>query len=860
MTHISCTAGAVVLLVLLAAQAVSGQSFRSMEQKLAAQKPPVKVDPIRGYRTRTLNEFPDGSRILNLDLQGRKLYMREADGRERVVPFDYDAGAIQIAVLCAGPDGKIYGATAHPSQLFVYDPALNELYFYPGNSIGLKSLRVQGKYVFGGQYTGGVFWLIDTSKPISWTPASSIRGRRISEPEPGAGAGANPLRLGGFAPDLNIPRNAFAHPAGKHIMISGQPGYGFVGGGLVIYNLETKKSAVLTHKNLYRDYSTMAIAAMPDGNLLCGTSPKGGHGTKAVHGRAALYILDMTNFKVVWQSGPLKEAGEILSMAAGPDNLYYCVDGGGKLLVYKVESRLHEEDVMDAISAKKSDAGTIMDEPDQGRRFHVEMNMVHQDPLEKYGGHTGNQAFTVGQDGKIYLGLRRGIIRITPGTFKVEEIAMPGRGVGAGLGIVSGRVYFASGGYLNSVALPESAGGPETSRIVSHGAPVMAAENRGMTAAVDGDGHRMALAWIAMGGTDKMLVIDVDGGAALKIPVEPYAGDNAFAVWHSKRGYFYSHYGSHFYEFDPKTLTFTFAARTAGRCAMSMHEDRNGVIWASLYSGAGLLSFDPETRKLVNHGSINSEGWGQYTSYMAADDAGWVYVGIGNTLGQLVGYNPATGERRTYVPQKSRRHGVGRPFTATDGRVYANAPNWGAHEMFAGEATPIESLEQRRMAGMSGDYEPGKGDYFIPARVFQQWEPVAAATNMLDELMLNEANAQPAVAWAPSGIPAEASRWLWKKDLDDSFELLLRARGGPCAGDLIVAFNGRELFNAPTPFKHEEASSLRLPVPDDALREQENLLTISFKPEEKAALEKQDAGGVKRMSVFYAVFKRSARK
>ena len=64
------------------------------------------------------------------------------------------------------------------------------------------------------------------------------------------------------------------HPDGKHIMIGSQPGYGFMGGGLIIYS----RNAANHEARPYRppsDYSTMGIWP-PDSNLLCGTSPQGG--------------------------------------------------------------------------------------------------------------------------------------------------------------------------------------------------------------------------------------------------------------------------------------------------------------------------------------------------------------------------------------------------------------------------------------------------------------------------------------------------------------------------------------------------------------------------------------------------------
>jgi hypothetical protein len=366
-----------------------------------------------------VQEWPDGSKIVKLDLEGRALTVVEADGTEREVAFDYKTPGAAIAVLCAGADGRIYGNTSHPERLFTYDPAKDQLVFYPGFGMAFKSLRAQGSYLFGGHYIHGMFSLIDTARPLTLTPAPSIFGRQITYDKPEEGAGDNPLQLGQFAPNINMPRNAFAHPDGKHIMISGLPGYGFVGGGLIIYNLETKEITQLTHEDLAPGYSTMAIAALPNGDLLCGTSPEGGHGTTPVHDYATLYILDWQTKKVVWQSKPLEQMQSMQSMVEGPDGLYYCVGGDGTLLVFNGQTR----------------------------------EVVYTASLAEYGSHTANQAMILGPDGKIYLALTKALLRITPGTFEVEKLAEPSGGIEAGLGVIGGRIYFGSQSHLVSIGL-----------------------------------------------------------------------------------------------------------------------------------------------------------------------------------------------------------------------------------------------------------------------------------------------------------------------------------------------------------------------------------------------------------------------
>lgn len=395
--------------------------FEGEATALDAEEPPVSphLDASGHGRGKANRTFPDGSRVTRVDLETRLLSVTEADGTERQVAFEYAAGATGVAVMRAGPDGKIYGSTAHPSRLFVYDPGNDHMVFYPNVNIAFKSLRTEGQYLFGGHYSGGFFWLMDTTKPLTFTPMTSGYGRQMPVPQAEEGAEPNPKELGRFNPNVNIPRNAFAHPDGKHIMISGQPGYGYVGGGLIIYNLETEQITELTHEDLLPGYSTMAIAALPNGDLLCGTSPRAGHGTTPAHSQAALYIMDWESKQVAWQSEPLEQMTSMQSMLAGPDGLYYCVGGDGTLLVFDADKR----------------------------------EVVHHAALAEYGRHTTNQAMILGPDDNIYLALTGGLLRITPATFEIELLARPKAGIEAGLAILDGRIYFASGGHLMSVGL-----------------------------------------------------------------------------------------------------------------------------------------------------------------------------------------------------------------------------------------------------------------------------------------------------------------------------------------------------------------------------------------------------------------------
>jgi hypothetical protein len=249
----------------------------------------------------------------------------------------------------------------------------------------------------------------------------------------------------------------------------------------------------------------------------------------------------------------------------------------------------------------------------------------------------------------------------------------------------------------------ETAKNPPDARFTDHGAPAPVSLARGAAATLDGDGRRVLLVWQTDIG--KLLSIDVETGAARQFAMPDFPpGGGSFGVLQSRRGLWYTHAGpwakpGRLYEFDPKTMTFTFSFETKGTYAMAFHEDRDGVIWLALYPDAQLISYDPATRKVVDHGSLNSEKWPQYPRVgLARDAAGWIYTVIGFTRCQILGYNPATGERKAYIPESERGQAkndavsMGQVFLGEDGKAYArtvttSGMKW--YQLSGGEATAL---------------------------------------------------------------------------------------------------------------------------------------------------------------------------
>ena len=197
---------------------------------------------------------------------------------------------------------------------------------------------------------------------------------------------------------------------------------------------------------------------------------------------------------------------------------------------------------------------------------------------------------------------------------------------------------------------------------VDHGVATPVSNHRGTVATVDGQGRKVVLVWLFdHRGGYALLMIDAETGQTREIPVPfPTGGDCPYASILSSRNRFYTHFNSHFIEFDPATATFTFCHTTAPQMAMGMTEDDQGVIWSVTYPDSGVVSFNPTIRDFRDYGHVHHENWRQYQRFVAADDAGWIYFGLGNTASQIVAFEPATGKAVSLLADAER--GIGPPW------------------------------------------------------------------------------------------------------------------------------------------------------------------------------------------------------
>ena len=208
-----------------------------------------------------------------------------------------------------------------------------------------------------------------------------------------------------------------------------------------------------------------------------------------------------------------------------------------------------------------------------------------------------------------------------------------------------------------------------------HGVATPVSNHRGTVATVDGNGRDIVLVWLFdHRGGYAILLIDAETGKSEQFPVPfPPGGDCPYASILSSGNKFYTHFNSYFSEFDPVKRAFTFFRETNPQMTMGMTEDDNGVIWSVSYPKSGVVSFNPKTREFKDFGYVYAQNWPQYQRYVAADDAGWIYFGLGNTASQIVAFDPATGQGKPMLAENDRKTGSAYLYRDLDGKVYGQS-------------------------------------------------------------------------------------------------------------------------------------------------------------------------------------------
>jgi hypothetical protein len=345
-----------------------------------------------------------------LDLPEGSAVIQDAGADEaRRIAFDYQTEGSHVVSLAAGPDGNIYGTTGHPLRLYRYDPQTDSmtnhgLLDYNGH---WNAVTTMGDKLYGGQYGGGILWEYDPQRHWADTDRDA----------------PNPRKIVASAPTINRPHELLAHSDGRHLILTGTPGYGHTGGGMHIADVRSGQTQLLTHEQLIPNQATFCLELLPDGQLVGGTSIAPGTGGETLAKEAELYLFDFGARQVTWHEAILPGVSAIRDLAVGPDGLVYGLADGPTFFVFNAAT----------------------------------CRLVHKETITQYGNLAGGQApriMLVGPDGNLYAYFQKAIVRIQPGVFAHEAAVTPPVDIQIGIALVAGRFYYASGSHILSCPAP----------------------------------------------------------------------------------------------------------------------------------------------------------------------------------------------------------------------------------------------------------------------------------------------------------------------------------------------------------------------------------------------------------------------
>ena len=369
---------------------------------------------ITGSQGLFYNQFPDGKKLQELDLIGRKLIVETHGGAsqhtgasQQSVSFDYASEGAWVMGVAAAPDGTIAGGTTFPMRFFNFNPKTGKM--VNKAAFGqFDALALQGDRFYFGVYPSGSLLEWDPSKP--WIDTKE-------------GQETNPKLIAASSMMVHRPHRVLAYPDGKTIILTGTPEYGYTGGGLLFWDREKKSFLVLKNTSIILDQSTFSITALPGDKFIGGCTTQPGTGGIRKAKEAELYIMDMKSKKVIWHKVLFPGVQEYSDLCVAPDGLVYGITDRKQFFVF---------------------------DP-------VKLSVVHQQDIPADFGTTpakeSIRVFIHAPNNQLYLLFKNGIAQVEQGSFKMKMIAQSPVPINTGGDYLDGRIYFVSGSHLCSYKL-----------------------------------------------------------------------------------------------------------------------------------------------------------------------------------------------------------------------------------------------------------------------------------------------------------------------------------------------------------------------------------------------------------------------
>ena len=389
--------------------------FELYEGKATRITAPEEQNPksyIAGSQDLFHRSFPDGKMLHSCNLYTRKIVVEDpVTGQSKELPFDYISEGAHLMGLATAPNGTIAGGTAFPMCFFNYDPATDEWTNHP--CWGQWNVVVPGNDRFYvGVYLGG--GLLEWDPNRQWVPLEDSSGEH------------NPRRLHrSTSPEIVRPSCMIVHPDGKTLILGGTPAYGHTGGGMLIFDLETRTPTVLAHEDLLQYHSINSMVPLDSGKLLVGSTVSAGTGGERKAEQAELYIFDMATRQIEWHAPVIPDVSGFNAMLKGPGDLVFIFADRKEFLVFDTSKR----------------------------------EVIHQENTEATLGYTnfqqGPRVFVTSPEGDIYVLFTRRIASLNPETFEITMLAESPVAIGPGGDYLNGRIYFCSGSHMYSYGVEE---------------------------------------------------------------------------------------------------------------------------------------------------------------------------------------------------------------------------------------------------------------------------------------------------------------------------------------------------------------------------------------------------------------------
>lgn len=286
---------------------------------------------LTGSQALRVLRFPDGHDIRQVDLINRRLIVGSRSGKDLDTShFDYTTEGTWVMGVAAAPDKlSIVGGSSFPMRLLKY--SIDEDDWGHQAAYGqYNALTTYGQYVFFGSYPGGNLLVWDTKKPYTGTREGD--------------ATSNPRLLFHCSPVIHRSHRVLVHPDGKTVIMGGTPEYGYTGGGLLFYNMETDAHVLLTDTEVVVNQSTMSLTALNNGKVLGGTTTAPGTGGEKKAHLAELYIINKNTKAVEWRGTPIPGVQAYMDLATRKDgkvygmadrHIYFVFDPATKKIVYQ---------------------------------------------------------------------------------------------------------------------------------------------------------------------------------------------------------------------------------------------------------------------------------------------------------------------------------------------------------------------------------------------------------------------------------------------------------------------------------------------------------------------------------------------